>query len=249
MKIAVTGKGGCGKTMLAGALSCHLADRGHHVVAVDADPNPNLGVALGLPAVDVEDMDSILTGLQASGHTHHDPTPEPDELVTRFGLRAPGGVDLVATGKIEAPNDSCLCCGSHATTRRFFGDLPAQQRVVIADLEAGLNDLIWAQPGADDVVVVVADRSAKAVDVAARAAHVAAQMGVQRIVAVANRSHGDGDAHQLGEATGVPAMAIPEDSTIGLADRQGVAAFDTDAESPAMAAIGELADTLVGAGV
>lgn len=249
MKIAVTGKGGCGKTMVAGALAGHLAERDHDVVAVDADPNPNLGIALGISAPDVEDMDSILTGLQASGHTHHDPLPEPDELVARFGLRAPGGIDVVATGKIERPTDACLCCGSHATTRRFFGDLPAEGRIVVADLEAGLNDLVWAQPAVDDVVAVVADRSAKSIDVAARAAGVARETGVQRIVAVANRSRDAGDADRLGQATGAPVVAVPEDPMVGVADRHGVAPFAADAASPAMAAVGELADRLVAAGV
>lgn len=245
----VSVSGGCGKTMVAGALVAHLADRGHEIVAVDADPNPNLGVSLGISAPDVEDMTSILTGLQASGHTHDDPLPDPDELVARFGQRAPGGVNVVATGKIERPTDSCLCCGSHSTTRRFFGDLPAGERIVVADLEAGLNDLIWARPGADDVVVVVADRSAKSLDIAGRAAGVARQMGVQRIVAVANRRRGDEDAPRLGEATGAAVAEIPEDPMVATADRHGVAAFDADPTSPAMAAVGDLAELLVGAGV
>jgi len=66
---------------------------------------------------------------------------------------------LVATGKIERPSDVCLCCGSHTTTRQFFADLSADGRIVIADLEAGLNDLIWLRPRSDDVVVVVAETS------------------------------------------------------------------------------------------
>lgn len=248
MKIAVTGKGGCGKTMVAGALARHLAERGHDVVAVDADVNANLGISLGLAAPDVEDMDSILTGLRDSGHTHDDPMPDPDELVARFGLAAPDGVNVVATGKIEGPSETCLCCGSHATTRRFFGDLPGEGRIVVADLEAGLNDLIWAQPGTDDVVVAVADRSAKAADIAARSARMAAEMGVRRITAVANRSVDD-EAAALGRATATPAVAIPEDPTVATADRLGVAAFDADPTSPAMAAVGRLADALVGASV
>ncbi|HVM14913.1 MAG TPA: AAA family ATPase [Egibacteraceae bacterium] len=250
MKIAITGKGGSGKTMVAGALVRHLADRGHDVVAVDADPNPNLGIALGVQAGDVEGMQSILGALVASGYTHDQPLPDPDDLVARYGVTVADRVALVATGKIERPTDSCLCCGSHLTTRRFFGDLPATDRVVVADLEAGLNDLLWARPGADDVVLVVAEPSAKAVEVATRAAGLAREMGVQRIVAVANRADADADAKRLAAALATDTVvAIPDDPAVAAADHRGVSAYDTDRASPAMAAVGDLADVVLGAAV
>lgn len=249
MKIAITGKGGAGKTMLAGALARHLARRGHSVVAVDADPNPNLGLSVGVPAGSVEAMTSLFNALTASGHTHDQPMPDPDELVERYGMDAPDGIRLVATGKIERPTESCLCCGSHMTTRRFFGDLPADGRVVVADLEAGLNDLIWAQPAAEDLVVAVADPSAKAVEIAARAAGLAERMGVTRVLAVANRAGGTKDVERLAEAVGAATVAVPDDPAVTDADQRGVAAFDADPASPAMAAVGRLADTLVGSPV
>jgi CO dehydrogenase maturation factor len=249
MKIAITGKGGSGKTMVAGALVRHLAGRGHEVVAVDADPNPNLGISLGVDAERVEGMQPILNALIASGHTHDQPMPDPDELVARYGVRAPANVALVATGKIERPTESCLCCGSHSTTRRFFGDLPAENRIVVADLEAGLNDLIWAHPRPEDVVVVVAEPSAKSVEVASRAARLAREMGVERIVAVANRCRSDVDADRLATALGVETFAVPDDPDVAAADRSGVATFDVAPSSPAMVAVGRVADALVGASV
>lgn len=250
MKIAITGKGGSGKTMVAGALVRHLADRGHDVVAVDADPNPNLGVALGVEADQVEAMQSILGALTASGYTHDQPLPDPDDLVARYGVTVADRVALVATGKIERPTDSCLCCGSHLTTRRFFGDLPATDRVVVVDLEAGLNDLLWARPGTEDVVLVVAEPSAKSVEVAARAAGLAREMGVERIIAVANRCEADADAQRLAAALHTDTVvAIPEDAAVAAADHRGVSAYDTDPTAPAMAAVGGLADVVLGAAV
>lgn len=247
MKIAITGKGGAGKTTVAGALVRHLAARGQTVVAIDADPNPNLGVSLGVDADTVEGMQSILNALLASGYTHDQPMPDPDDLVARHGVSGPDGVALVATGKIERPTDSCLCCGSHLTTRRFFGDLPATDRVVVADLEAGLNDLIWAHPGPEDVVVAVAEGSAKSVDVATRAVHLAREMGVTRILGVANRCRSDDEMEHLAAALDVEVLAVPDDPSVAAADRLGVATFDVDKSSPAMAAVGRLADALVAA--
>lgn len=244
MKIAITGKGGSGKTTVAGALARGLAAAGHRVVAVDADPNPNLGISLGLPKESVETMRPILNALLESGHTHDDPTPEPDELLARYGVAAPDGIVLVATGKIERPTDACLCCGSHNTTRQFFGQLPDEGRTVVADLEAGLNDLLWARPGPDDTVLVVAEPSAKSVEVARRAVRVAGSMGVQRVLGVANRSSNGDDAARLADALGIEVVAVAEDPAVERADQLGRAPFDVDPSSPAMTAVLGLAERL-----
>ncbi|HET7488525.1 MAG TPA: AAA family ATPase [Acidimicrobiales bacterium] len=242
MKIAVTGKGGAGKSTISGALIRTLAAAGHRVVAVDADPNPNLGISLGLPHDTVETMQPILNALLASGHTHNDPTPEPDELLARFGVPAGDGVVLIATGKIERPSNACLCCGSHNTTRQFFGQLPDADRVVVADLEAGLNDLMWAKPGPGDTVLVVAETSAKSVEVARRGCRLAESMGVQQILGIANRAAGDDDVARLAEILGVEVVAVPDDPVVLHADHLGVSPYDTDPDSPAMRAVAAIAE-------
>ena len=80
MKIAVCGKGGSGKSTISGALARHLARQGHKVVALDCDPNPNLGISLGVPRESVESMSPILNALIDSGHTHKDPKIEAEVL-------------------------------------------------------------------------------------------------------------------------------------------------------------------------
>lgn len=246
MKIAVAGKGGSGKSTVSGALARHLARMGHQVVAIDADPNPNLGISLGVDRELVETMRPILNSLLDAGHTHNDPTPPADQLLAEYGVDAPEGVRLVATGKIERPSDACLCCGSHNTTRQFFGELPAEDRIVLADLEAGLNDLVWAKPGPDDVVLAITEGSAKSVEIARRACRMAEEMGVTRIIGVANRSVSDADVARISEELGVEMFTVPEDPAIEKADQQGVAAIDADPGSPAIVAVGELAGRLVG---
>ncbi len=245
MRIAVTGKGGSGKSTVSGALARHLARMGHKVVAIDADPNPNLGISLGVDRESVENMKPILNSLLDAGHTHNDPTPAADDLLGSYGVDAPEGVRLVATGKIERPSDACLCCGSHNTTRQFFGDLPADDRIVLADLEAGLNDLIWARPGPDDVVLAVTEGSAKSVEIARRACRLAEEMGVTRILGVANRTVSDGDVERISAELAVEVFTVPEDPAVEHADHLGVAAIDADPESPAMVAVGRLAELLV----
>jgi CO dehydrogenase maturation factor len=246
MRIAVTGKGGAGKSTVSGALARQLASQGHPVVAVDADPNPNLGISLGVDAATVESMRPILNALLDSGHTHNDPMPQAEDLLARYGIDAPAGITLVATGKIERPTDACLCCGSHNTTRQFFGDLPAEGRVVLADLEAGLNDLIWARPGPGDVVLAVAETSSKSFEIARRAVVLAQEMGVQRIMGVANRAGPDVVAAAVAERLGVSEVVlVPEDPAVEKADHLGLAAMDVDPTSPAMQAIAGLAERLL----
>jgi len=245
MRIAITGKGGSGKSTVAGALARHLARRGHKVVAVDADPNPNLGISLGVPRESVESMQPILNALLDSGYTHDQPRPPADDLLARYGLEAPEGIVLVATGKIERPSDACLCCGSHNTTREFFSELPADDRVVVADLEAGLNDLIWAHPGDGDVVLALAETSAKSVEIARRAIELAGQMGVRRIIGVANRTLTDDAAGEVADALGIETLRVPEDPAVLHADHLGVAAMDAEPTSPAMVAVGAIVDRIL----
>ena len=244
MKIAVTGKGGSGKTTVSATLARQLSRLGHKVVAVDSDPNPNLGLSLGLSMATVEAMQPILNALLDAGFTHNDPKPDPDDLLARYGVDAPDAVRLVATGKIERPTSSCLCCGSHSTTREYFANLPAEDRVVITDLEAGLNDLLWARPGDGDVVIVVTETSAKSVEIGRRACRIAESRGVKRIIAVANRCGDGDDGSHVGNALGVEVIRVPEDPVVERAGEKPVAPLDLDDSSPAMLAIAGLAARL-----
>jgi len=243
MKIVITGKGGAGKTTVAGALARQLARAGHAVVALDCDPNPSLGITLGLGRAQTETAPAVLNSLIALGHTHHDPDPDPEDLLRRFGVDGPDGVRLLTAGRVELLPDSCLCCGSHSTTRKLFSDLPHDGRIVVADLEAGLNDLLWARPGPADLVVAVAEPSAKSVEIVRRACQLARTLGVGRAVAVANRGS-VAEADELSRLVGVPAFAVPDDPAIETADRDGVAPIDAYPDSAAVRAVGRLVDWL-----
>ncbi|HEX2027505.1 MAG TPA: AAA family ATPase [Nitriliruptorales bacterium] len=258
MKIVVTGKGGAGKTTVAAILARTLARTEREVIAVDADPNPNLGMALGLGAEATERLEAIvnvvLRDKAAHGHEHdhegHACDPPRDrsapELVDDLAVAAPDGVRLVQTGLIERPAEGCLCCGSHGTTRRIVNEVPADGRVVVADLEAGVNDLIWAYPKADDVVVVVTEPYVKSLEVARRALQVTRDVGVRRVLVAANRLESDEDLADVASALpDVEIVAVPEDPAVWQADRDGVAALDAAPDSPAVAAVAALAARLV----
>ena len=98
MKIAVAGKGGSGKTTVAGTLARALAQRGYPVIALDADANPMLGISLG---VGPEQTDALVGARQAldAGELEHQPSTA--EIVERFGADAPDGVRLVVISRID----------------------------------------------------------------------------------------------------------------------------------------------------
>lgn len=101
MKIAVVGKGGAGKTTVAGTVARLIAQRGLDVVALDCDANPNLGLSLGLSIEETERLAGLRQALDAE-ETEHAPTVP--ELLQRFGTMAPDAVRLVVVSKIEQRN-------------------------------------------------------------------------------------------------------------------------------------------------
>ncbi|HVM36602.1 MAG TPA: ArsA-related P-loop ATPase [Actinomycetota bacterium] len=257
MKIVVTGKGGVGKTTIAAILARTFARAENEVVAIDADPNPNLGIALGLGVDETAQLDAIANRLmrEKAAHSEHEHSHNgdgthshphrhktPDEIVEEMGVTAPDGVRLVLTGSIERPADGCMCCGSHATTRHIFAEIDARDRIVIADLEAGNNDLIWAYPKAGDVVLVVTEPYRKSIEVARRALNVCRDLEVGRVLIVANRvaDATDGDLVRR-SLPDVQVVEIPDDPVLQQADRAGKSPLDTEGDSGAIRAIRELA--------
>lgn len=100
MRIAVVGKGGSGKTTTSAIVARTFARRGHRVVALDCDTNPNLGLSLGVGEDETERVVSMRQELEDGGQEH---APGWDELLDRFGTDAPDGVRLAVVSRIENP--------------------------------------------------------------------------------------------------------------------------------------------------
>lgn len=266
MKVAVTGKGGVGKTTLTAILARTLARSGASVVAVDADPNPNLAIALGMGVEAAKDIDSVANALlrEKQAHTHdhghghgdeshdsHDhehsapPAHGADDLLAQLGAVAPDGVRLLQTGRIERPSDGCLCCGSHRSSRRIFDELDGVDQTVVADLEAGVNDLMWVWPKAEDVVVIVTEPYQKSLQVAARTLEVARELGVGRVVIAANRIQDPSEAAEVAAfLPDIPVVQIPDDPAVTEAAAAGLSTMDTAPDGPAVQAVTALAASL-----
>ena len=118
--------------------------------------------------------------------------------------------------------------------------------MVVADLEAGVGTISRLQASSVDRLVLVVEPYAKSVEVARRALAIAAEIGIADVVVVASRVRDQDDVHALEEEFGVLVLVVPDDPSVHDADREGVAPIDHAPGSPAVSAIGEIADALVG---
>lgn len=234
MRVGVAGKGGSGKTTIAALIAEVAARRGTEVVALDADTNPNLGLALGLALDEVERLVAARQALDAGA-------PHPagvDELLQRFGTATPAGPWLVQVSRIDAPLQGCPCCGLNV------GDLLAEigddGRLVIADLEQGVGSVGRLQAGQLDRLVVVAEPYVRSVEVARRVRKVAAEVGIDQQVFVVNRSDSTDPLRELGAV-----IAIPDDPTLLAAEREGRSPVAYDPNSTAAIAAERLLDLLL----
>jgi CO dehydrogenase maturation factor len=128
----------------------------------------------------------------------------------------------------------------------LLGELEGDRGFVICDMEAGLGTVSRVKPGQLDVVLVVAEPTAKGIDVARRAAQVASSRA--RVIVVANRIAGEADLDVVREALGSREIVpIPEEPVIARADQDGIAPIDADSEAPGVLALRRLADALMAA--
>ncbi|MDP9376322.1 MAG: AAA family ATPase [Actinomycetota bacterium] len=238
MKIVVAGKGGVGKTTIAGTLARLLARRGHSVLALDADSNPMLGISLGIGPEETDALVAVRQGLE-TGETEHARSTE--GFVGRFGRDAPDAVRLVVASRIERPDPGCPCCG--VSPERLLGELEGAGRIVIGDLEAGVGTLLRLRDGQADLVLLVVQPSAKSIEVARRAIEIVGSRLPLLVVANRVRDGSDFDMVQA-VADGHEVVVVPEDSEIERADQDGQAPIDTAARSPGVRAIEELAALL-----
>jgi len=222
LKIAVSGKGGVGKTTLAAALAKHLVANGYRVIAVDADPDANLAQALGIPEAEsakitpiaqLKELVAERTGAEpGSSGGFFSLNPKVDDIPEKYYLEKEG-IRLLVLGTVENAGVGCICPES-ALLRRLIQHLVLERdEAVILDMEAGLEHFGRATAqGVSDLIVVV-EPGQRSIQTAKTIFNLAAQLGLQNRFVVLNKVASPQQAEkvklQLGE---VPVLGVISDN-------------------------------------
>lgn len=235
MKIAVTGKGGVGKTTFSAILARLYAQEGKSVLAADVDPDANLGLALGFSEEELEEITPISKmkdfAKERTGASETNKflkmNPKVDDIPERFA-RTCNGVKLLVMGTVDVAGAGCVC-PEHVILKRLISHLMLKSEdVVIMDMEAGLEHLGRGTAEDMEQFVVVIEPGARSIQTYRNVKRLASQLGVKRVRVVANKVRNEEDEAFV-------KSRIPEEDLLGFihynadvidADRQGKSPFD-----------------------
>lgn len=237
MKIALAGKGGVGKTTISASIARYLGERGEHVFAIDADPNANLALSLGLsreqagrivPISEMRELIAERTGVEpGSVGAYFTVNPRVDDLPDRFKLEHEG-VMFLQVGAIKEPSAGCYC-PENALLKNLLMHLVLQRdETVILDMEAGFEHLTRGTAKAFDAMLIVVEPSPQSIMTAKRIHTLADKIGLRHVFYIGNmvRDADDRDfiARELEGSTVLGYVGYSEDVRTAL--RQGRAPFD-----------------------
>ncbi len=237
MKLAIVGKGGVGKTTLAAALAQRFARLHRAVIAIDADPDGNLGSALGVPEKHLPEpisgmRDLILerTGAKEQAGGFFTLNPKVDDLPGRFSVEV-GGVRLLVLGTVEWGGKGCMCPEGavlKALLQHLLLRIPDD---VILDMEAGLEHLGRASARGVDAMISVVEPGMRSVQTANRIQSLAKDVGIQRLFVVVNKLREPREDEVLrGALTGQTILGgLPFCRELAAADLEGRPATPDDA--------------------
>ncbi len=211
MKIAITGKGGVGKTTVSALLSHIYASEGKKVIAVDADPDANLAAALGVPK---KDRDRIMPvaemGRLIEERTGAKPgsiggvfklNPKVDDIPEGFGYKI-NGITLLVMGKSKAAASGCYC-PENAFLRRLLKHLIVERNeVVIVDTVAGIEHITRGTAEGVDAFIIVVEPGQRSLQTAETIRNLAQGLGIKKIFVIANKVRDDNDIMFIKQSLG-----------------------------------------------
>jgi CO dehydrogenase maturation factor len=237
MKLAITGKGGVGKTTLTALLAQVYADAGRDVLAVDADPSPCLAGALGFPddlraqLHPIAEMDELIeerTGAKpGTVGGFFTLNPRVDDIPERFSV-VHRGVRLLEMGNVDMGGSGCICPESAMLKTLFTHLLFRKDDVLLLDMYAGVEHLGRATVDFVDAMLVVVEPTRRSLGTAAQIKKLANDIGLTKLWLVGNKVRNDDEAKFLGtETPGLPVLGfLPADLKVQEADRLGIPVYD-----------------------
>ncbi len=240
MKVAITGKGGVGKTTFAACLARLYADEGRKVLCADVDPDANLGLALGFSEDDLAKITPITemkTLIQERTMAHEFENffkinPKVDDLPDKLAHEI-NGVKLLLMGTVKTGGAGCVC-PEHVILKRLLSHMIVQRdEVVIMDMEAGLEHLSRGTTDMVDQFIVVVEPGARSIQTYHSVQRLAADLGVHKVSVVANKVRDESDEEFIREQ-------VPPEDLLGMihysgkvsdADRRCASPYDIATET------------------
>jgi CO dehydrogenase maturation factor len=255
MKVAVSGKGGVGKTLIAAGLARGFAERGLKTIAIDADSSPNLGLTLGLcteetrkivPITENKELVESKTSTGYSGVYRLSFTV--DDIVRDYSVSTPLGVNLIVMGTVRSMGSGCMCA-PNAVIRALLRHLIVDRNeAVVLDLEAGVEHIGRGTARQVDALLIVADSNLKSLEIAKHIHDLAANAGMKHLYLIGNRIMNETQKEAVtsfAEKNGLSTLTfIPFDEKVTEADMLGETPLKHK-EIAAVQAIDNICDVLL----
>ena len=238
MKLAVSGKGGVGKTTLSSTLARLYGAEGRVVLAIEANPDANLGAAIGFsqeelrkvrPIAEMSELIEERTGMKpgTTGGVFRI-NPKVDDIPDRFSI-SKDGIKLLVMGTVKQGGGGCLCAEGALIRSLVSHLLVGRSEVVIMDMDAGIEHLGRATADSVDAFIVVVEPGQRSIQTAQTVRQLTREIGIKRCYAVGNKVHNESEKKFIAES-------LPDFEVLGFvsynpqiieADLKGQSPYDT----------------------
>jgi len=256
LKIAVAGKGGVGKTLIAGVLAAFYAGKGFTVLAIDADPTPNLGLTLGLSVEETSKIVPISENTPLIESKTKSSIPgvynlgfSVEDIVEQYSVKTPFNVNLLVMGTVRSAGAGCMCPANTVIRALLHHLIVKRKEAVVTDMEAGLEHMGRGTAEHVETMLLVTDSSRKSLETSKKLVELAKQIGIRECFIVGNRITSQLEGQHVENFTDANGMhllgLIPFDEKVREADMAGQTPLKYADESKAVEAIRELGERLL----
>ncbi len=248
LRVAFVGKGGVGKSAVAGTFARTLARQGAPVLALDSDPMPGLAFSLGIDRTDAGIPDEAVRE-RAEGEDGPRYRLRDDlsaaEAVERYSVEGPDGVRFLQFAKLRGHLGATV--KSQIAFRQILEQLPEDRWALVGDLPGGMRQPFFGWGDYAHTIFVVVEPTVKSMRAGRRLARLALTEDPPAvIVAIANKVREDDDAARVEAATGLPVIAsVPWDEALADAEKAGLAPIDAAPGSAAVQAVADLVEQMM----